>query len=389
MYPRSLPIQDHSFFLFGPRATGKTTWLRNHYPNALHVNLLLDEEYMPLLASPALLRQRVEALPSGSWVIVDEVQRLPVLLNEVQELITRHGARYRYALSGSSARKLRRLDVNLLAGRVIERQMFPLVARELGADFSLARALRFGTLPDAHAQPEHARDILRAYANTYLRQEIQQEALVKDVGSFHRFLRVAAILHGQVVNVAGVARDAGIARTTVHRHFDVLIDTLVGFFLPAWMPRARVRERAKPKFYFFDPGVTRSLSGNADSPLGEAEAGALFEGYVVGEMRAAIAYQNLGGELGYWQTAGTKEVDVVWQRGPRSLGVEVKATSTFRRSHATTLGQLVETGKLERGIVVYRGRERLVVGKVEVMPAEDFFQALYEGLLPLPDASMH
>ena len=182
VYPRLLPPQTYSFFLFGPRATGKTTWLRHHYPQALSINLLLDEDFMPLLAGPGLLRERVEALPDESWVVVDEVQRLPTLLNEVHELITRHGRRYRYALSGSSARKLRRLDVNLLAGRVIERQMFPLLGSELGADFDLTRALTVGTLPDVYIQREHSVDILRAYVNTYLRQEIQQEALVKDVG---------------------------------------------------------------------------------------------------------------------------------------------------------------------------------------------------------------
>ena len=381
MYHRGLRAQDYSFFLFGPRATGKSTWLRKHYPEALSVNLLLDEDFMPLLQEPGRLRQRVEAQPVDSWVVIDEVQRLPILLNEVHELITRHGKRYRYALSGSSARKLRRLDVNLLAGRVIERQLFPLVASELDDDFDLSRALSFGTLPDVYVERAHSRDILQAYVNTYLRQEIQQEALVKDIGSFHRFLRVAAIMHGQVINVAGVARDAGIARTTVHRYFDILVDTLVGFRLPAWQPRAKVRERAKPKFYFFDPGVVRALTGSIDSPLGDMETGALLEGYVVHEMRAALAYQNLGGELCYWRTAGQKEIDVVWQQGDHSVGIEVKASTQSQASHASTLNEFIAAKNLQRGIVVYRGKERLRVGKVDVIPAGAFFAELHQGLL--------
>ncbi len=382
MWTRRLSQQNYSFFLFGPRATGKTTWLRQQYPQALTVNLLLDEDFMPLLADPGLLRRRVDALPADTWVVVDEIQRLPVLLNEVHELITRHGKRYRYALTGSSARKLRRLDANLLAGRVIEREMYPLVAAELGKDFSFDRALALGTLPDVYAETEHGRDILSAYVNTYLRQEIQQEALVNDIGSFHRFLRVAALMHGQVVNVAGIARDAGIARTTVHRYFDILVDTLIGYRLPAWRPRDKVREQAKPKFYFFDPGVVRSLAATSDSPLGDTEAGTLLEGYVLHELRAATMYRNLGGELSYWRTQGGREIDFVWQRGDFRLGIEVKAARRFRPPDAGPLAEMVERGLLTRGLVVYRGSERLREANIDVLPAEEFFAGLYEDLLP-------
>ena len=190
MYARTATVPDHSFFLFGPRATGKTTWLRHHLGDALWFNLLLEDDYLPLLASSRPFRERVEAAAPGSWVVVDEVQRLPGLLNEVHDLISRHGDRYKFALSGSSARKLRRLDVNLLAGRVIERAMFPLTAGELGPDFDLDSVLRFGSLPGIWSDAPYRVEKLRAYVHTYLRQEIQQEALVKDLGSFHRFLRI-------------------------------------------------------------------------------------------------------------------------------------------------------------------------------------------------------
>ena len=241
MYPRLLEPPNHSFFLFGPRATGKTTWLRGHLQNAAWFNLLRDEDFLPLLGSSSLLRDRVEALASGSWVVIDEVQRLPGLLNEVHDLISIHGDAYKFALSGSSARKLRRLDVNLLAGRAIQRAMFPLVSAELGDDFDLETALRYGTLPGIYADHEYRVDKLRAYVHTYLRQEVQQEALVKDLGSFHRFLNIAALMHGQTVNQAAISRDAAVARSTVQRFFETLVDTLIGVFLPAWRPKAKVR----------------------------------------------------------------------------------------------------------------------------------------------------
>lgn len=377
MYARLATVPDHSFFLFGPRATGKTTWLRRHLGDALWFNLLLEDDYLPLLASARTFRERVEAQPAGSWVVVDEVQRLPGLLNEVHDLISRHGDAYKFALSGSSARKLRRLDVNLLAGRVIERAMFPLVARELESDFDLETVLRFGSLPGIFSDERYRVEKLRAYVHTYLRQEIQQESLVKDLGSFHRFLKVAALMHGQTVNQAGIARDAAVARTTVQRFFETLVETLVGFLLPAWQAKAKVREVGKPKFYFFDPGVVRAIREVADEPLADADAGALLEGFVLHELRAAIAYQRLGGELFYWSTPGAKEIDFVWVKGSRRVAIEVKNSRTWRSEYAKTLNEFIDAGRIDRGFVVYRGKERYRSGRAEGLPVEDFLSLLY------------
>jgi predicted AAA+ superfamily ATPase len=310
-------------------------------------------------------------------VVVDEVQRLPSLLNEVHDLISRHGNHYKFALSGSSERKLRRPDVNLLAGRVIERAMFPLVFRELGSDFDLDAVLRFGTLSGVYPDTRYRVDKLRAYVHTYLRQEIQQEALVKDVGSFHRFLRVASLMHGQVVNQAAIARDAAVARTTVQRFLDTLVDTLVGHLVPAWQAKAKVREFGKPKFYFFDPGVVRAIRDTADEPLADAEAGPLLEGYILHEMRAAIAYQNLGGEIVYWSTPGSKEIDFIWIKGSRRVAVEVKNSRTWRPAYAKTINEFLAAGKLTRGFVVYRGKDRHKSGGVDGLPVEDFLSLLY------------
>ncbi len=377
MYQRFATVPDHSFFLFGPRATGKTTWLRRHLGDALWFNLLLEDDYLPLLGSARTFRERVEASPLGTWIVVDEVQRLPGLLNEVHDLISRHGDGYKFALSGSSARKLRRLDVNLLAGRVIDRAMFPLVARELGSEFRLEAVLEFGSLPGIYSQERYRVDKLRAYVHTYLRQEIQQEALVKDLGSFHRFLRVAALMHGQVINQAAISRDAAVARTTVQRFFETLVDTLVGHLLPAWQARAKVREYGKPKFYFFDSGVVRAIRDVVDEPLTDAESGPLFEGYILHELRAAIAYQGRGGELCYWSTPGSKEIDFIWVKGAKRVAVEVKNSRRWRTTYAKTINEFLAEGRLTRGFVVYRGAERYRSGGVDGLPVEEFLSLIY------------
>lgn len=218
---------------------------------------------------------------------------------------------------------------------------------------------------------------LPAYVHTYLRQEIQQEALVKDLGSFHRFLRVAALMHGQVVNQAAIARDAAVARATVQRFFDTLVDTLVGSFLPAWQPRAKVREYRKPKFYLFDTGVVRAILDMADEPLADGDTGALLEGLVFHELRAAVSYQALGGEISYWSVPGSKEVDFIWSKGPRRVAIEVKGARQWRPEYSSTVNELLEAGLLTRGFVVYRGRERYRSGRVTALPVVDFLTALY------------
>ena len=263
MFTRLLQLPERSFFLFGPRGTGKTTWLRQVLPNALWFDLLRIRTLLELTQQPDTLRQQVEALPRGSWVVVDEVQRLPSLLNEVHALIADHGRAYRFALSGSSSRKLKRMDVNLLAGRAINRQFFPLTAAELNFDFEVESVLRFGLLPQIRSDPDFAVDALEAYVSNYLREEIQQEALVRRLDSFARFLQVASLMNGQTANVAGIARDAAVARPTVQGYFETLIDTLIAFWLPAWQSRAKVKEVASPKFYLFDPGVARAGRSSA------------------------------------------------------------------------------------------------------------------------------
>lgn len=368
-----------SFFLFGPRGTGKSTWLRQTLPDALWFDLLRLPTVLALTREPASFRNQVEARPTGTWVVVDEVQRLPALLDEVHALVAERGKRYRFALSGSSARKLRRLDVNLLAGRAIRRQFFPLTGEELDFDFAVDDLLATGCLPMVRSDPDLAVDILDAYVGTYLREEIQQEALTKDVAAFARFLQVAALCNGQTVNVAGVARDAGVARPTVARYFEVLIDTLIGTWLPAWRPRARIKEVQHPKFYLFDPGVARGVGGRLREPLEAAERGPLLETLVFHELRAAVNCQNLGGAFSYWRTPSGSEVDFIWERGKRRVGIEVKAAKAWRREFGGALAELRAEGKLTAAFAVYGGERALRDREITVLPVVEFMKALTAG----------
>lgn len=379
VYARHLPLPDRSFFLFGPRGTGKTTWLRHVLPDALWFDLLRTQVFLELSQRPDAFRQQVEAQPRGSWVVVDEVQRVPALLHEVHALISEHGRRYRFALSGSSARKLRRLDVDLLAGRAVNRQFFPLTASELRFDVDLDDVLRVGLLPQIRSDRTHAVDAMDAYVSNYLREEVQQEALVRRLDSFARFLQVAALMNGQIANVSGIARDAAVARPTVQGYFEVLTDTLIGYWLPAWRRRAKVKEVASPKFYLFDPGVARALAGRLREPLEREERGFLLETWVLHELRAAQAIQNVGGDLCYWRTPSGSEVDFVWTRAARAVGIEVKASATWRREFGGPLKALVADGIVRAGFGVYTGTAELKDGPLRVLPLKTFLRELSAG----------
>jgi len=346
-------------------------------------DLLLDRELIRLTRDPQRFTQEVEALPAGTWVVVDEVQRLPPLLNRVQDLIARHGSRrYRFALTGSSARKLKRGGGNLLPGRAVNRLFFPLTAAELGNDFELEQVLRFGSLPAVWADAETAAeriDLLDAYVDNYLTQEVRAEAVVKDLDPFTRFLDVAALANGQVTSVASLARDAAVARPTVQGYFEVLIDTLLGVWLPAWRPRLRVKEIQHPKFYFFDTGVVRALTGRLrDSPT-ETERGVLLETYVLHELRAWMNLSGCGGQLSYWRTPSGSEVDFIWTRANRSVAIEVKSGRRWRPHDGTVLKRLLEQGIVRCGWGIYLGGPPLRDGPIAVLPVTDFLRQLGAG----------
>ncbi len=380
MISRALTLPNRSFFLLGPRGTGKSTWLRQLLPNAKWYNLLHNIELLRLSSNPNFFRQEIELLPNQSWIVVDEVQRMPTLLNEVQDLISSNQpGRYHFALTGSSARKLKRSGVNLLAGRAINRQMYTLTSDEVDFKITPEQVMRFGMLPDVYcANNEQDRiDILEAYVDTYLREEIKEEALIRKLEPFLRFLQVAALMNGQLSNLSNIGRDASIKRPTVEGHYSVLEDTLLGFWLSAWQPRAKIKEISHPKFYFFDPGVVRTLSGRLREPLEETDRGVLLETFLMNEVRAWISYRNTGGKIYYWRTPSQTEIDLVYVSGKTAVGVEIKSSLKWKREFSRPLKELIFEKKIKSGFGVYLGDHNLKDGKLTVLTLMSFLKKLW------------
>lgn len=380
MFTRTLTRPSNAFFLFGPRGTGKSTWTRSRLPDALVVNLLTHENTVRYEHEPGLLRAQVRARRTSDWVVVDEVQRVPKLLDEVHYLMEEDGYK-RFALTASSARKLRRGAANLLAGRAVLRRLYPLTSAETDYSVPVEQLLSFGALPTSvtAADDDAREDYLRAYATTYLAEEIKAEGLVRDLGSYSRFLEVAALTAGQRTNVSGLARDAGVSRETTRGYFDILVDTLIADWLPAYRPRAKAKETALPKLYWFDTGVLNAASRAFDQPPPADWNGILLEHLVLHEMRAYLDYGNVKGSLGYWATHGGTEVDFVWWRGGSMVAIEVKSSTRFRHEYTNGLRALQGALPGVRGYVVYRGAEELLVDDVRVLPVETFLRRLHAG----------
>lgn len=373
--PRICRLPSGSFFLFGVRGVGKSTWVRERLPDAHRFDLLDEGLYQSLLADPGQFAGELRRLEAGSWVVVDEVQRLPGLLNEVHRFIEEGGLRF--ALLGSSARKLRAAGVNLLAGRALWKEMWPLTPEELGEDFDLDRTLEIGALPLVLGSTSPL-ETLRAYVQLYLREEIKGEALVRNLPGFARFLPVAALFHGQLVNVSGLARDAGVARTTVEGYLEVLEDTLLARRLPAFEARLRARERKHPKLYWVDPGVARAAR-NARGSLGPEEAGPLLEGWVHTLLRTYMAERGLADDVAYWAPAESRqtEVDFVLRRGTELCALEVKATRRPHPQHTAGLRAIAELPGLQRRVLVHCGdRPTRMEDGIDAWPIATFFEAL-------------
>jgi predicted AAA+ superfamily ATPase len=375
LYTRITRPPEASFFLFGARGVGKSTWARQHFAKAHRIDLLDEGRYQSLLAEPRLFADELRAVRRGSWVVVDEVQRVPGLLNEVHRFIEERALRF--VLLGSSARKLRTSGTNLLAGRALWKVMYPLVPQELGDDFELESVLRFGSIPLIR-MARNPRQTLEAYVQLYLREEIKAEALVRNLPGFVRFLPVAALFHGQVVNISGIARDAGTARTTVSGYLEILEDTLLASRLSAFEARLRVRERKHPKLYWIDPGLVRAVKKQL-GPVAAEETGALLEGWVFTLLRAYAQERELYDEIFYWAPAQARhlEVDFLLRRGNELLALEVKSASRFSRSWIAGLKAIGKLDDVVRRIVVYRGGERLKTSEgIEVWPVETFLRRL-------------
>ena len=379
LYKRLVQVPDRSFFLLGVRGVGKSTWALTMLPDALRLDLLDEALYTDLLAEPSLFANLVSGRRRGEWVVVDEVQRIPGLLNGVHRLIEEQGLRF--ALLGSSARKLKTAGTNLLAGRALHKAMYPLTADELGDDFDLDQALRFGTIPLVWTASRR-REVLESYTHLYLREEIRAEAAVRNLGGFVRFLPIAALMHAQLLNVAGIARDAGIARATASGYLEILEDTLLATRLPALDSTLRVRERRHPKLYWVDPGLVRTVK-HRSGPVTPEEQGALLEGWVLGTLRAHREAQDLYDHIAYWAPAKSQtEVDFVLSRNGEHLAIEVKAARRYHTSMAKGLRAIADLAGLTRRILIYRGPHAFRTNDgIEIWPLATFHEAVAEDRL--------
>ena len=374
VYTRLLTVPDRSFFLFGVRGVGKSTWVRMVLPEATRFDLLDEALFTDLLADPALFGNLLSGVEPGHWVVVDEVQRIPALLNEVHRQIEERGIRF--ALLGSSARKLKTAGTNLLAGRAARKAMYPLTPAELGGDFDLDETLRFGTIPLVWVADDR-REVLESYTQLYLREEIRAEAAVRNLPGFIRFLPVAALMHAQTLNVASLARDTGVARPTVAGYLEVLEDTLLVTRLEAFEAKLRVRERRRPKLYWVDPGLVRAAKRQL-GPVTAEERGALLEGWVYGLLRAHNETQAIFDAIAYWSpTESEAEVDFLLTRGDEHLALEVKASTGYNTTMLKGLRAIDGLTGLSRRILIYNGtRDFKTEDGIHVWPLDYFHEAL-------------
>ena len=376
MFPRLIGLEEllrhSSLFLFGPRQTGKSTLLRALFPSARFYDLLEADTFRELSAAPELIRQRLRE--EDRLLIIDEIQKLPLLLDEVHLLIERNKD-LRSILTGSSARKLKRGGVNLLAGRALTCHLHPLVAPEVEYGFFLER-LNIGSLPAILTSviPE---ELLKAYVGTYLQEEIQAEVLVRNIGSFSRFLSTAGLTNGEQVNFTAVGSDTGIPPRTVREYYHVLEDTLVGYLLPPFQHTRKRKPVSTPKFYFFDVGVANTLARRGRIEPRAELFGRALEHLIFLEVRAYLDYRRLDHPLTYWRSRSQFEVDFVIDD---EVGLEVKGKPLVGKRELKGLQALSEDVTLRRKIVVCLEREpRRTADGVEVLPVETFLRRLWAG----------
>ena len=373
-FPRFFKAPKQSFFLFGPRGTGKSTFLKNHYPDALWIDLLQPETFRNYVARPERLIELVRGNPEKKVVIVDEVQKAPEILDAVHSLIEEKIHRT-FVLTGSSARKLKRTGVNLLAGRVLLRTLHPFLLAELPKPPKFDATLQLGLLPIVISS-RNPREVLKSYVSLYIREEVQSEGLVRNLGNFSRFLEAASFSHASLLNISNVARECGVERKVVEAYVQILEDILLAFRLPIFAKRAQRAVVSHPKFYFFDAGVFQSLrpQGPLDRP---AEiAGAALEGLVAQHLRAWNAYRSEPYEIFFWRSRGGLEVDFVLYGKDGIYAIEVKNTSRVRPEDLHSLAEFRKDYPKSQTIFLYREKEKLLINHVRCIPCETFLKKL-------------
>ncbi|MDD3739252.1 MAG: DUF4143 domain-containing protein [Lentimicrobiaceae bacterium] len=376
MLPRKINFQDvenDSIFLWGARQTGKSTLLKMQFPDVRYIDLLKSDEFARYSRRPALLREELSLFPENELVIIDEIQKIPALLDEVHWLISNH--RLRFILSGSSARKLRRSGVNLLGGRAIRKHLYPFVSAEI-PEFDLIKACNNGMLP-RHYLVENATNRLHAYVGDYLQQEIKAEALTRNLNTFTRFMEVAALSNGEILNYNNIASECGVSAPTVKEYFFILEETLVGYIIPAFTRNVKRRVVQSPKFYYFDVGIANFLLKRSSISPGSPEFGHAFEHFIIQELIAYIGYFRPLQNLSYWRTSSGYEIDAII--GNAEIAIEIKSSDEVQSHHTRSLKAFSEEFPNCRLIIVSLDKYARQLNNVEVYPALQFLSMLWNG----------
>ncbi|OGC03745.1 ATPase [candidate division WOR-1 bacterium RIFOXYA12_FULL_43_27] len=367
-------VGEQSFFLLGPRGTGKSTLIKNLYKEAVYVDLLLPDVLRAYLAKPERLRELVYANSGKKTFVLDEIQKATELLPVVHSLIEEKKG-WQFVLTGSSARKLKKTGVNLLAGRALVKHLHPFLASELGNKFVLDAALKTGLIPliVASGNPE---ETLKAYIELYIREEVQIEGLTRNIGNFSRFLETISFSHGSVLNVSNIARECQIERKVVEGYINILEDILLAFRLPVFSKRAKRALSSHPKFYYFDAGIYRMLRPSGPIDRKEETSGLALEGLVAQHLRAWIDYRNKECKLYFWRTSSGNEVDFVIYGGDIFWAIEVKNSTNIHPKDLSGLQSFGEEYPEAKKILLYRGQEKLLRNGISIEPCEGFLRQL-------------
>jgi len=378
MLSRKINLQDadnESIFLWGARQTGKSTLLRMLYPDSRYIDLLKSDEFERYNRRASLLREELSVLPENELIIIDEIQKVPALLDEVHWLMSNRNLRF--ILSGSSARKLRRSGANLLGGRAIRKHLYPFVSAEI-PDFNLIKACNNGMLP-RHYLVDDASKRLRAYVGDYLQQEIKAEALTRNLNTFSRFMEIAALSNGEVVNYNNIASECGVSAPTVKEYFSILEETLIGFTVPAFIRNVKRRVIQSPKFYYFDVGIANFLLKRKTLLPGSPEFGHTFEHLVIQEIIAYIGYSESQHSFSYWRTTSGFEVDAII--GNAFTAIEIKSTEEVHSHHTRGLKAFSEEFPDSRLIIVSMDKHPRRMNGIDILPVHDFLKKLWNGEL--------
>lgn len=365
-----------SFFLFGPRGTGKSTWLKSNFQrNVLYLDLLRPEVFRKYSARPETLEELISGNPDKTTVIIDEIQKLPPLLDVVHHVLE-NKQDFRFILTGSSSRKLKRTGVDLLAGRAIQKSFHPFMASELKASFDFSQALKHGMIPLIY-RSKNPKATLDTYISLYINEEVKMEGLVRKIGDFSRFLEVVSFSNGSVINVSEIARESQAGRKAVESYLSVLEDLLISIQIPVFSKKAKRLLIAHPKFYFFDVGAFRALrpTGPLDRP--QEIDGVALETLVLQHLRAWVDLGNVDAKIYYWRTRAGLEVDFVLYGNEHFFAIEVKNTASIRGNDLKGLKAFLTDYPQARALLLYRGEEKLRKGNVLCLPVDDFLSELF------------